>query len=266
MSEETSPQTIGRFAQWVAGRSGRPRIYVCALGPEKAGKTHLALGFPGPVGFLSLDKPSPQVLDHYANYKTIYHKIYEIPTETMVPGQVSAEDSCKFWMPWWMEIRGAFEELVELGRAGRIRTLAVDNAGAMWAICRMARLGKLTQVQPLQYVAVNSDFSSMLARPYTVPGLNVCLLHRERDVYVGKDKSGLKEIEGFGATPNIAGMNVRVWREPRVPGDDGFRLKVINTESGPQSDVVYTGPAVGFYSLAELAWPNTPADYWEDAE
>ena len=110
----------------------KPRLIASVSGKEKHGKTSFALSAPGPIIYFNLDFGQEGVIDKYSGDKDIYEKEYKFTRlET-------ADRYVTLWTGFVTDFRAALQS--------KARTIIIDTATEAWELVRLARFGKLAQV------------------------------------------------------------------------------------------------------------------------
>ena len=181
----------GRFAH--ASSEIKPRLIMAVVAKEGQGKTHFSLTAPDPIVTFNADFGLEGVVHKFiAQGKTILE--YNVPMPNPQSREVEKEA-----MLIWDDLEAAYNKV--LGNPS-VRSIIFDTAPEMWEIIRLAYLGKLAEVLPHHYTAVNNQFRRFLKRADKTDK-NLILLHTMKPVYVGKNTTGEFEIDGFKATPGI---------------------------------------------------------------
>jgi AAA domain len=246
------------------------RLVVAIDGLEKQGKSKFALTAPGPIAYQNLDIGTEGVIETVQAEKVIWLAEYGITTEK---GDDQHTLMAKA-IPEWEKFAADFKQVVIPGlKAGVIKTVVWDTATEVWELLRLARLGKLTQVMPHNYVALNSEFQSLVRQVYDTPG-NMVLLHKLKAQWVdspsGKGtKTGNYERAGFSGTGFLTQVNATVWRERTA--DDGplsgpsgpFHLTVRDARQNPMlAGLDLVDGMANFPTLGSFVYPDTDIESW----
>ena len=142
-------------------------------------------------------------------------------------------------------------------RDARIRTIIIDTATELWELMRLARFGKLSQVQPHHYGPVNAEFRDILRKAYDTDK-NLILVHKQKPEYINDKRTGGVERAGFGDIPYIVQVNMVVGRD-----EDGFYFQVRDCRPNEAlAGVEMREPMNTFPFLAAEAY-GTGTDEWE---
>ena len=176
------------------------RLIVSIAGLQKHGKTNFALTAPGPIAFFDLDIGTEGVVGKFASDKEIFVSQYDY--RTLKGPDPSAA------LAAWERMKADFVAMIN---NKDVATVVIDTATEMWALCRMARLGKLTQVMPHNYGPVNAEFRDLLRLSYMC-GKNFILTHTMKAEYVNDKKTGGVERAGFSDIGFLVQCNLLSWR------------------------------------------------------
>ena len=207
---------------FVIANQPAPRRLVVALdGIEKVGKTRLALTAPGPIAYQNFDIGLEGVIEPFQSQKVIFRADYGIAT---TKDDSQAEVMAKALPEWLRFVTDWKDFVVPAMKSGLVRTGVWDTGTEIWEMQRLARLGKLTQVMPHHYTALNAEYQALVREVYETNG-NLVILHKLKPEWKespgsgGKaNKTGLFERSGFGGTGFLVQLNATCWRE-RLEGD-----------------------------------------------
>lgn len=229
-----------------AVKSDKKRLILSLEGQEKMGKTTFALSAPGPIALFDLDIGLEGVLDKVIGKKEIYVASFDYRDAT----------NQQEWLDQWEALKKAYYSAL---KDKEIRTLVIDTASELWELVRLARFGKLAQVQPHHYGPVNTEFRDFLRKAYDV-NKNLILLHKRKAEYVNNQKTGGMERAGFSDIGYLVQVNIICWRD--VEGD-GFGLTVKDCRQTPElAGYQMTEPMNTFPFLAAMVLPETSPDDW----
>jgi len=224
-----------------------PRLIAAVSGLEKQGKTSFALSAPGPIIFFNLDYGMEGVIGKYTYLKDIYVKEYRYKRND------TADKYVQLWTGFVTDFYAALKS--------QARTIIIDTATEAWELLRLARFGKLTQVQPYHYGPVNAEYMALMREGYSYDK-NIILLHKLKKQYVNESFSGNYERAGFNNTGFLVQANLEVYRD----GLDGpFVLKILDCRQNSSvggSEVELEDEFTGFPYLAQLVFPNTSEEDW----
>lgn len=175
------------------------RLIASIAGPQKSGKTHLSLTAPGPVAFYDMDIGVEGVVEKFAKEKKIYVSQYDY---RMLKGPDPAAI-----IRMWEKMK---EDFIWGLQSPEIATAVVDTGTEMWELIRMARFGKLTQVQPYHYGPVNAEFRDLIRLAYT-SGKDVIFTHKMKAEYINDKRTGNLERSGFSDMGFLVQINIVTW-------------------------------------------------------
>jgi hypothetical protein len=254
------------------------RIFAQLQAQEKCGKTHFCCTMPGPIAAITTDTGTEEVARKFQRKgKKFYIKHIDVPREEK--GTRLGQNTDKYEKFWW-DVEDAVDWVLN-NRS--IKSMFIDTITELWEIFRLARFGKLTQVNPQHYGPVNREFSDWLKRIYrTRPDLNVIFISKVKKEYKAmKTKeetawNGKWERAGFGDLAYIARMNIEAYyertiseRDPVTGADvivqDGrFAMHVL--DCGENADVIglrMYQPELDFATLAVNVFPDSDFPEWE---
>lgn len=216
----------------IANQPVKYRLVVAIDGMEKAGKTNFSLTAPGPIAFQALDIGTEGVIEKFQTNKVIHRADYGI----LVEKGDSQDMVMKKAAPVWDQFLADYKTVVVPKlKAGAVRTAIWDTGSEVWELQRLARLGKLTQVMPHHYTALNLEYSNLLREIFDTPG-NMIILHKLRAEWkdnpvTGKgQKTGQFERAGFAGTGFLVQVNATTWRDPKT---GTFHLTVRDCRQNP---------------------------------
>lgn len=224
-----------------------PRLIASVSGLEKNGKTSFALSAPGPIIYFNLDYGLEGVLCKYTDTKDIYIKEYRFK-------KAGNPDS-------YLNLWTGFVNDYYAAMRSQARTIIIDTATEVWELLRLARFGKLAQVQSFHYGPVNAEYMNLIREGYSYDK-NVIMLHKLKKQYVNDKFSGNYERAGFSNTGFLVQANLEVYRD----GLDGaFFLKVLDCRQNSSlggMEIELADEFGGFPFLAQMVFPNTTEEDW----
>ncbi len=282
------------------------RIIIAVDGLDKQGKTHFALTAPKPIVFLDFDIGTEGVSGIQQPNIVRSQPFMFRPSEVLFAVQELDERAQQVKMmeaaaPVLERFRRtylkALREPVMVNSKGKklmARTVIVDTGSEAWELLRLAELGKVTQVKPHHYVAVNGLMRDIVRAGYD-SDTNVIWLHKLKaewkDSSEGKGrKTGTVERAGFTDMAFLVQANLLAFRAPRVDApeqawkwksgegvfefvtqprldndDLGFRLIVGNSRHNPGLEgLELAGDMLNFQTLAQLLVPESQPEDWTD--
>uniref|UniRef100_A0A6H2A3W1 Putative ATPase domain containing protein n=1 Tax=viral metagenome TaxID=1070528 RepID=A0A6H2A3W1_9ZZZZ len=181
----------GRFVK--ASPDIKQRLILAVVAQEGQGKTHFSFTAPDTIVTFNADFGLEGVIHKFIQQgKTILE--YQVPMPNPQSRDVEKEAQ-----KVWDDLEAAYDECL---RNPSVRTIIFDTATEIWEVVRLAYLGKLTEVMPHHYTAVNAQFRRFLKRADKTDK-NLILLQKMKPTYVGKNATGDYEIAGFNDTPYI---------------------------------------------------------------
>lgn len=246
------------------------RVVASIVAGEKSGKTHFCMTAPGPIAAISTDTGTEAVAKKFLGKKRIVIRPFTSARELQQDG-ASKSDAVKEWTG----MSDAYKRIID---TKAVRTLLIDTGSEAWELCRLARLGKLTQVMPHHYVEVNSEFQTLIKLGYSRTDLNILWIHKTKKEYAkgkeGKDSwTGKMERAGFGDMPFLVDVNLKnYFLRGRTHPTEGtslppcFAVEVIDSRLEMLNAVgtVLEEDMCTFPFLAETLFPDTAGmDFWE---
>jgi hypothetical protein len=231
------------------------KITLTVDGLPKTRKTTFALTAPGPICFHNFDFGLNGVVDPFLEKKEIYSFDYPFQSTMKLPGSEWAsmsEGAGKLWTEFVKNYRASLEQM---------RTVVVDTGTKAWELIRLARLGKLTQVMPLQYTAVNQEFQDLLSLGQR-SAANVLWIHRLKPEYVDDKQTGNHIRTGFGDIAFEVDAVIRMSADPNVQGSDTFRAKIGTCRQKLLQGVELIGDNITFPNVAKLMLPEVDEKNW----
>lgn len=236
------------------------RIIWRSEGEVGSGKTHFALGAPGPIVMQSLDQGLEGVaIEEYAK-KEIYPIEYDwSPTDELEQGAA-------------IEIRDQFIKDF-MYACKHARTVLWDKENQAWEMFRYAEFGAPNDA-PRNYPQLNQRYVKLINHPKSLE-INFGLIQGMKDEWktVAKKDGGTKGAAtgnriaaGFGDLEGLVHVNLYHRRE-----NGNFYVKV-GKARGPGAHAIQDqefGPmdkhskGLSFAEFAELAFPETEASDWE---
>lgn len=184
-----------------------PRLISSVDGLEGCGKNHFAFTAPGPMAVISLDTGLEGVVQKFQKDKEIMVAEYDMPITFGMNTQQISTLAQKLWT-------GIKTDYLDALATKEIRTIICDTGSEMWEACRLAWFGKLTEVLPHHYTKPNGEWRDLVRLAYAEKK-QVIFLHKMKDEYKGKDKTGDFKRSGMsdmGFLVQVAGTN---WKDPR---------------------------------------------------
>lgn len=254
------PAVPTRTVEFIKATADPKRRMVVSLdGAPKDGRTHWCLTAPGPIALHSFDLGHEGVVEQFAASKDIYPFNYTIPMTTRLPGSglTTLVDPCaKLWEDFVYNFRASIEQM---------RTVVVDPMGSAWELLRLARLGKLTQILPVQYTAVNAEFRQLIQFALAAPNKpNVIFIHRLKPEYKDDKKTGNFERSGFSDIEADVHSVLRTSRDYTKEGIDQFSLEIKECRANfLASGKRFVGKDMSFAKVATAIYPDSKEEDWQ---
>lgn len=228
-----------------------------ADGLPKTGKTRFICTLPAPLVIHNFNFGLKGVIDPFiAEGKEIYQEDYEIQLSKL-PGAAFTELGDAAKRAWDRFARSFTESLRQM------RSVAVDMGGEAWDVLRLARLGKLTQVLPVQYTAVNAEFRQLIQEAVRSKA-NVVFLHKLKPEYKNDVKTNNFERAGFGDIGFDMELVLRTSRDYSKTGVDQFSAKIEECRANfNASGKEFRGGDVTFANIAVAVYPGTKVEDWQ---
>lgn len=239
----------------------RTKIDVIVEGLEGSGKTFFGLTGPGPVAIHDFDDGIHRAIQGLSAEQRgkleLYPFEYDFDRILKLPGtekvnQPMVERSGPIWEEFVINARASIE---------RCRTNIIDTGGAVWELLRLARQGKLTQVMPIQYTAVNLEFKELLQALHKSPANNVWI-HRLKPAYDAADKKipNVYERQGFGDMASEVDAVLRL----SYDDFDGLKLRFGKCANRALTGTYVVGQEnISFPKIAAMIYPETDTKYWQ---
>ena len=235
-------------------------ILLSIEGLQKTGKTEFGLSLPDPLFILDLNSGLEGVIEKWVKAgRELYVKQIQIPYTASLPGQgitVLTTAAAEKW-------REAILTLNEAIKDDHIKSIFIDTGSELWELLRIARLGKLAQILPIQYSVVNAEYRQLLQLLVSC-GKNVVMSHKVKPEYVNDQKTNRFERSGFGDVGYDVQVEVRSIRDLKREGTDQFSVEVMDCRGNSSlKGVTLTGKDAQFLKLATLIYPDTTEADWK---
>lgn len=284
----------------------RRRIILAVDALDKAGKTRFGFTAPKPILYLDLDIGREGVIDKFKNPLIVVSKPF---TFRALDSMFLPENKDKATSDIAMEkalpeldrfrrtyLAGLREPIVRYnGKPLRARTIIVDTGTEVWELLRLCEFGKLTQVKPHHYAAVNGMMRDLVRAGFD-SDVNVLWLHKLKAEWIqssdpakGASKSGTMERQGFGDMSFLVQANCLLYRAPTAgkdrtmkwkagealqefplekradKNDLGFRFRIGNSRHDPSLEgIELTDEMIDFKTVAQMMVPESTTDDWAD--
>lgn len=175
------------------------RLIVSSGGREKTGKSNFALTAPEPIIYFNIDIGAEGVVDKFqASGKQVL--VYDV----RVP-KTAGKDT---YEPMWKNLQMLLGKAYELGEG----TVVIDTDTEAYELARLAKLGKLTQVMPHNYVDVNNEYREILRQAYDST-MNTIFIHKMKPKWINNARTNEYEVSGMGDIDYLAQVNILHYRE-----------------------------------------------------
>lgn len=175
-------------------------------GIEKSGKSHFSLTGPGPIVYHSIDVGTEGVVEKFQQSgKAVF--VREILYQKGEPQSV--------YQDMWNTFKADFALGLTVGEG----TVVVDTWTEIYELARLAKFGKLEQVQAHHYGPVYAELRGLIRDIYNVP-MSAALLVKMAPEY------GTKELveKGFSDTDFLVQLNARTSRTLGADGKPVYNL------------------------------------------
>ncbi len=188
-----------------------PNILVSVSGLPKTGKTYLGLTFPPPIKVFSFDLGADFVCNKFFAGKEVTIKNFYLPI-------VESEEE-DWALPIWKEFYPEYNKDVN---SGKFKTLVLDTATAVEAICRQTVLEEIKEDKPTkkklgttEYLGRNLRMGALFARA-KVAGVNLVTIQYLREQWMKVKNSDRSEptgeliIDGWNQTEGQVDINIEM--------------------------------------------------------
>jgi len=186
------------------------RMIVSVEGREGTGKTHWSLSAPDPIAYFNFDVGLEGVDQKFTGRDIWVLNFPAAPTVNGKDEAVAVRD----------KFLAAYNSVL-----GKVSTIVVDTASEAWEIFRLAEFGKLTQVRPHHYAAVNLQFKRLWRLAYETPGQNLIMVHKLKPVYMGESRTGDYERAGYSDAGYDAQVVVWLFKESERDEDGKMQTR-----------------------------------------
>jgi hypothetical protein len=224
----------------------RRRLIVAIQGRPKRGKTHLALGFPGPIALFDTDKGTEGIISKFPDKKVYLMDV------NLFPDQDPSQKEFDRVLTAWNDVLSS----------PSIKSIVADSATDLYELARMGILGRLEGVRARNYGGVHAVFRR-LYRAGLSGDKSVALIHKVKAQYVNDARTGKFELAGFSETSSWAEVVLEMFR----PGDEDdypedFGLRILDSRHNPAlNGQVMIGPMATFPFLAAAVLGGSPNEW-----
>lgn len=222
------------------------RVIAKIGGPEKTGKTHIALTAPEPIIFISIDIGTEGVVEKFQNAgRQIY--IYDLKVERgMSPANYNTV---------WTKIDQIMDVALKVGKG----TIVFDTWTEMYELARLKHFaGRMDKVNPGEYPVVYADLRDKIRRIYDSRNMSAMLLTKMAPEFNTRQ---LVE-KGFGDTDFLVQANFTTTRNDIQDPATGiftpnFGITVRDCRQNPLLNGMSfqnTGPNGDQFNMESIIW------------
>jgi hypothetical protein len=222
----------------------KPRLIASIDGLEKCGKDHFSFTAPGPIAVISIDTGLEGVIQKFQKDKKIYVSDHQLPLTEGMTIEKAAELSRVVW-------KGIRADYADALATPDIRTIVCDTGTEMWESCRMSWFGKLTEVMPHHYAKPNGEWRNLVRMAFD-GDKQVLFLHKLKDEYVGKNRTGEFKRSGMSDMGFLVQMAGRCWKDAAVQAvPDKFHFLITDCRHKPELEGLdFPGEECNFPTVA----------------
>lgn len=279
---------VSRLTSFAKPGEEAPRLILCTEGEDGTGKSDFALSAPKPLAYFKMDRGFEVTKEEtYARLQldrvdTAQYSYDKAEADTTDSAAIAKACDVAAWKPFRNDYNNALTKgRPKIDKQGRVvpgqwtgemyRTIVVDSASETWETCRLARFGKLEQVPPNLYTAVNAEFRGHIIRAAFKSNCNVIFVHKIGDEYTQKVGANGKEIgvkTGRKVRKGFKEMNYQVpnrivhTRDLTLPIPDRYQIEIQKCVN-PELEGLTLG-GLSFADFAQLVFPDWPAEYWTE--
>ena len=203
----------------------KKRMIINVQGMEDSGKTHFLCSCPAPVAIFDLDHNLEGVVNKFEDKEIMFRPYYfskpiKGSTETKI-----VKEAEQLW--------GKFMEDFKNCLKSDVATIGIDTADGAWELIRLARLGKLTQVMPIHYAPVNTEFSQLIDM-CKQSNTNLVFLSTLCAEYQNDSPTGRMIRKGFSSLDYKVQYSIELSRAMSGPNKDNFQGKILKFKPDPQ--------------------------------
>ena len=225
----------------------RQRMIMNVQGKEDTGKTHFLLTCPTPIALFDLDHNSESLVKkpEFVNEDIFVSEYYfERPSKGSNETKLIKEAD-HLWNRFMAEYKQALKE---------VKTIAIDTAGLLWEMLRMARFGKLTQVMPHHYGPLNSEMAQIIDMGKQ-SNCNLIMSSTLAPQYINDQATGLWVRQGWSQLDYKVQYSMELSRAKTGPNKGNFQGKVMKFKPDPKMvDQVLVSPS--FNDVFVRAFPK----------
>jgi hypothetical protein len=210
---------------------------ISTVGPEGSGKTRFALSAAiagklskaGRTVYIGMDrKPVGRSINELLEKYGILRP--KTNFKALMNGKAFSQDK---GAKMWDELSGLLQDVLADPGCG---PTIVDTGTYMWALLRMARFGKLTQVLPHHYGPVNSELETLFYKAEEYGKILIVIHKQSKEYKAGKDGkenwTGRYERAGYSHMGFVANVSLEHYRTE----SQGFGVRVLQNKITPELD------------------------------
>lgn len=236
------------------------KIDLVVEGLDGSGKTFFGLTGPGPIAHHDLmDNGLHRALQGFSREQLdqieLYPFDYDFTHTLALPGTDGSKGMKVLAVDPWAEFVTNVKAAAE-----KCRTNIIDTGSAAWELLRLARMGQLIQVMPLDYTKANYEFKDLLQVLHKGRA-NHIWIHRLKPSYDAADKKvpNSYERQGFADIAYEVDAVVRLSYD-----EEGMRLRFGKCANRSLTGTVISGADnITFPKIATMIYPNTDKKHWE---
>lgn len=181
------------------------RLIVSSSGREKTGKSTFALTGRPPIIYLNVDIGTEGVV---SKFQDMGKQVLLYDVRVPKTAAASQKEQTDVYLPMWRNVQNSVKKAYTLHEG----TVIWDTATEVYELARLAKLGKLVQVMPHNYVEVNNEFRELLRVAYDSP-MNTVFIHKVKPVWINNARTKDYEVSGFGDMDYLAQVNLVHFRQ-----------------------------------------------------
>jgi hypothetical protein len=145
-----------------------------------------------------------------------------------------------------------------------LRTIIMDTATAVWGLLRLVRFGKLAQVPPHKYGAVNTEYENLINMAYE-SDKNLILIHSMKKEYTNERWTGGYERDGYSRTGYIVQAEATMEFVENINGKPIFACTLHNCHQNMGvAGLRLEGSMASFPWIGMSVFPDSNPDEWMD--
>ena len=278
-----------------ASKIAKRSITACINGRRGSGKSHFGIEFsPRPLLIQPLDPTLKFILEKF-DLSSVYMASYPRLSKELllaVSGIKKSEDQNKKAFELMQSEATAVWELFSsdfYSNLEKMRSILWDTGSEVWELVRLARHGRLAQIEPYNYTALNTEFREMI-RAAQDAGVNLIILQKMKEKWgeqvsatgkVSRGPTGEWEPSGFSHIAYEVTLEGEIYQSlcthqhqgecpskgckyecnPGCGADGKFHLRV--TKCTNRAELIFQDFAdPTFLDVAMALYPGTGPDDW----